>query len=182
MSLSEESKKAHEQYWLDLFLSSYNETTNRRLIHLETCERPDFICQWADGEEVGVELTRTPHDYHTRTHDAIWANVEMEMDYRDLFEAIHQMLNTKSAKIKESDWGASKTILVVFLESYTFDSLDWIDNAGVESDFLDYGFHEIWLADCSTIDAFNAVRLIGLHPPNLWGLVDQPSLEGKPFG
>ena len=180
MSNSETGKKCFERNRLELFLEAYREITDIAIDCTESGERPDFICTMPDSIEVGIELTRSPHDFEGRTHDAIWA--EGTMDHFDLLEAVHQIVITKSAKIKEPDWRTKETILVVFLEDYSFDSLDWIDSAGIESEFSEYGFFEIWLADCSTIEPFNAVRLIGLHPQSRWGIFPQPSLMGKPFG
>ncbi|MBN8460980.1 MAG: hypothetical protein J0M04_24380 [Verrucomicrobia bacterium] len=180
MSDAEHAKKLFEIERLGRFLDAYGEVTGIRMHVLDSGERPDFLCVLPDGSPVGVELTRSPHDFETRSHDKIWS--DMSMDYFDLLDAIHTIIASKSKKLKEPNWRSDQTILVVFLEDYAFESYDWIDDGGIESDFEDYGFAEIWLADCSTIEPFNAVRLIGLHPQRHWGLFDQPSLTGKPFG
>lgn len=180
MSDADRAKKLVEEERLGRFLDAYDEVTGIRMHVLDSGERPDFLCAFPDGSRVGVELTRSPHDYEMRSHDRIWTDRSME--HFDLIDAIHTIIATKSKKIKEPDWRSDQTILVVFLEDYAFDSYDWIDHGGLESEFDDFGFTEIWLADCGTIEPFNAVRLIGLHPRCHWGLGDQPSLEGKPFG
>ena len=180
MSDQEYSKKLFEKERLSRFLDAYNEATRMRLTVVDSGERPDFVCALPDASTIGVELTRSPHDYEAKNHDRVWA--DGTMDHYDLLDTIHDIVTTKSLKLKEADWRTDQTILVVFLEDYKFDSYEWTKTAEIESDFAEYGFMQIWLADCSTIEPFNAVRLIGLHPQDVWGLHEQPSLDGKPFG
>lgn len=180
MTYQEYAKKAAEEERLTRFLDAYCEVTGMRLVVIDSGERPDFVCAPPDASTIGIELTRSPHDYEGKNHDKVWG--DGTMDHHDLLAAIHDIVTTKSLKLKEADWRTDQTILVVFLEDYTFDSYEWIKTAGIESDFAECGFMQIWLADCSTIEPFNAVRLIGLHPQDVWGLHQQPSLDGKPFG
>jgi len=158
------------------FLDAYAEVAGIRLECVGEEGSLEFICSSPESGEVRVWLGRTSND----SHDAV--SPDEGMDSFDLLESVHHVIEDKSHKNREANGGEPNIILVVFLEDYGFESLDWISSAGIEEEFKDYGFKEIWMADCSTIDPFGAVRLIGLHPRARWGVAIQPSLTGKPFG
>jgi hypothetical protein len=93
------------------------------------------------------------------------------------------MANSKAKKLKESSWQTPRsTILVLQLIDYTFDLMPEKSAVSLSDDFAQFGFQEIWLADHTEVEAFAAVRLIGLFPSEYWGTHDQASLRGKPYG
>jgi len=75
-----------------------------------------------------------------------------------------------------------RTILVVKLVDYTFNSWEWLSENSLRGRFASTGFAEVWLADHTGWEAYHSVRLIGLHPAQYWGMRRQQSLEGKPYG
>ena len=105
------------------------------------------------------------------------------MSAHDLLAAVQVILANKQQKRQSVHWRTPhSTILVIELLDYTFDSLSWMRDSSFSSDYANAGFLEIWLADFSTLDAYDEVRLIGLYPPELWGVHHQAALEGKPYG
>lgn len=80
-------------------------------------------------------------------------------------------------------WRTPKnTMLVVNLIDYGIRHPHSFSDAHLSDDYHDTGFVEIWLADHTQVEAFRAVRLVGLYPREHWGLHNQPSLSGKPYG
>jgi len=105
------------------------------------------------------------------------------MSAHDLLAAVHVIVADKQRKRQSVHWRTpDSTVLVIELLDYTFDSLTWMQDRSFSSDYADTGFLEIWLADFSTMEAYGEVRLIGLYPPEFWGVHHQPALEGKPYG
>jgi hypothetical protein len=180
MSDNSVGKKFVEEEHLRYFLEAYAKVTGFSMSIVSGGESPDFICARPSGETVGVELARSPHDYHGAVWDRIWT--DSTMSAHDLFDAINQIVETKTLKRQSVHWRTpNNTILVVELLDYKFDSLFWIKESFAK-DYADAGFVEIWLADFSTLEAYGEARLIGLYPPNIWGIRRQPMLEGKPYG
>jgi hypothetical protein len=174
-------KKLVEEGDLIRFLEAYRVVTGEQLILSRKSERPDFICIRPSDEIVGIELTQSPHNYDV----TVWNHTRgsnTKSTY-DLLESINGIVAEKEYKRRGPDWELREnTILVVKLIVYTFESYQWTNNTSLAVDFSDTGFVEIWLADCSTLEPFRQVRLIGLHPRRFWGTHHQPALEGKPFG
>ena len=178
MSDSDYGKKLIEQEHLLQFLDVYEMVTDVALTIHSSAESPDFVCAYPSGELIGVELARSPHNYEMRVHDRIWT--DRTLSSFDLLASVTAIVSAKEHKRQSRRW--PNTILVVELLDYSFESLSWASDSSLADDFSDTGFHEIWLADHSTVEPFGEVRLIGLFPSRVFGLHDQPALEGKPYG
>jgi len=178
MSDDDFGKKLVEEEHLFQFLEAYETVTGTALVIHSRGESPDFICKYPSGELIGVELARSPHDYEKRVHDRVWTDCTLSSF--DLLASVSSMIATKEQKRQSQRW--PDTILVVELLDYRFGSLSWASDASLANDFSDTGFHEVWLADHSTLDRFGQVRLIGLHPLRVFGIHDQPAFDGKPYG
>ena len=174
-------KKMAEEEHLLRFLDAYDTVTGSSLTVINNGESPDFICARPSGERVGVELARSPHDFHGALWDRIWT--DRTMPAYDLLAAVDAIIADKEHKRRSDYWRTpNTTILVVELLDYSFDSLAWASDLSLAGDYADTGFEEIWLADYSTLEAFGEVRLIGLYPSRFWGVRRQSALEGKPYG
>lgn len=178
MSDSDLGKKLVEEEHLLQFLDAYQTVAGTALSLYCRSESPDFLCAAPSGELVGVELARSPRSYETRIDDRIWTDCTLSSF--DLLASVAKIVAAKEHLRRSHGWRS--TILVVELLDYSFESLAWTSDASHGDDFADTGFVEIWLADHSTVEPFGEVRLIGLHPPRVFGLHYQPALEGKPFG
>ena len=171
-----------EDEQLSDFLEAYENVTGEILTVVGAGERPDFICERQAGEAVGVELTRPQHDYSMVKQDRIWA-VSQTMNYFDLMDAVYGIVAQKAVKRAGSGWRLpDNTILVVQLIDYTFEPQMWLSRRCLAKDFEDAGFAEIWLADRTELDAYGAVRLIGLYPERIWGTHYQAAFNQKPYG
>lgn len=171
-------KKLVEEEHLLQFLDAYETATGIALTIRTHAESPDFICAYPSGEYIGIELTRTAHDYEMCVHDRIWT--DRTLSSFDLLASVASIVATKEYKRRAQGWPI--TILVIELLDYSFESLAWTSDRSLVADFSETGFREIWLADHSTLEPFRAVRLIGLYPSRIFGLHRRPSLEGKPYG
>jgi hypothetical protein len=181
MSDSDLGKKMLEEEHLHLFLKAYARVTRVSMSVVSNGESPDFICARPTGERVGVELARSPHDYHGAVWDSICT--DQTMSAYELLDAVRIIIADKEQKRRSGHWRTPKsTILVIELLDYKFDSLAWAGKISFFSDYADTGFLEIWLADYSTLEAYGEVRLIGLFPPRYRGVHHQPAFEGKPYG
>lgn len=175
-------QKMIEEEDLHLFLDAYRAATDQTLEVVDSGESPDFICRRPTGDFVGVELTRPQHDYQQAVWDKIWAE-NMEMDTYDLLDAIHAIVAQKARMRLRGHWRLpASTILVVKLVDYTFASLRWFSQQRLASEFASAGFIEIWVADHTTLDAYGAVRLVGLYPSHVWGVHCQNAFHRKPYG
>jgi len=181
MSDRDLGKKMVEEEHLLRFLEAHAKVTGVSMKVVSNGESPDFICTRPSGERVGIELARSPHDHN----DALWDRIgtDRAMSAHDLLAAVHVIVADKQRKRQSVHWRTpDSTVLVIELLDYTFDSLTWMQDRSFSSDYADTGFLEIWLADFSTMEAYGEVRLIGLYPPEFWGVHHQPALEGKPHG
>jgi hypothetical protein len=181
MSDRDLGKKMIEEDHLLRFLEAYATVTGISMSVASKGESPDFICTVPSGERVGIELARSPHDYHRAVYDRIWT--DRTMSAHDLLSAVHMTIQDKQQKRQSSHWRTpDRTILVVELLDYAFDSFGWTQDRSLSADYADAGFLEIWIADFSTLAAYREVRLIGLYPREVWGVHDQPALGRKPYG
>jgi hypothetical protein len=181
MSDSDLGKKMVEEQHLYCFLEAYATVTGLAMKVVSNGESPDFICTRPSGECVGVELSRSPHDYHVALHDRIWT--ERTMSAHQLLDAVNAVVTVKEQKRQSGRWRTpDNTILVIELIDYRFASLGWTQDRSHSDYYVGTGFLEIWLADYSTLEPFGEVRLIGLFPPRFWGLHRQPALDRKPYG
>jgi len=181
MSDQEIGKKEIETDELCLFLEAYECVTGGKLSLIGRGENPDFICKRQDGGIVGVELTKVMRDPRAAFLEYVLDQKE-EMDPYEAQEYIHHLLERKekarSARYVEN---VKKTILVLQLVD---GSLGLLKNnlEGLESDFIDHGFSEIWLADYSGLEAFGDIELFGLFPREYWGYHLRPWPYRKPYG
>ena len=181
MSDNNFGKKLVEEEHLRRFFEAYAIVTGISMNAISNGESPDFICARPTGELVGVELARSPHDYHSAVWDRIWT--DKTMPTHNLLAAVNQIIENKARKRQSAHWRTpDNTILVVELHDYKFDSLAWFRDGSFADNYKDAGFAEIWLADYSTLEAYGEVRLIGLYPSKFWGVHRQPALDGKPYG
>jgi hypothetical protein len=181
MSHSNLGKKMVEEDHLLRFLDAYAAVTGDSLTVIGDGESPDFICTRRSGESVGVELARSPHDYQ----GALWDRIltDQTMPANNLMWSVNSIIEIKARKQRSSHWRTpDRTILIIELLDYRFDSLAWTRESSFSRGYADAGFLEIWLADYSTLEAFGEVRLIGLFPPKFWGVHRQAAFEGKPYG
>lgn len=169
---------------LDKFIDAYEWITGERLENLDRDqkgERPDFICGRCDGTRIGIELTEVPHKANLQ-----WDRVfdpETVMSWRDLIASASAAVFKKEQLRSTGVWRqADEQILVVPLESYKFDSFDWLSNLELQNEFNGTGFTEIWLCDNTTLSAHGASQLIGLFPARNWGLSRPPGFDPKPYG
>ena len=177
MSDNDLGKKLVEEEHLFQFLEAYKTVTGATLAIRFRSESPDFICECSTGERIGVELARAPHDHDMAVYDRIWS--DRTLPSSDLLASIGSMVAKKERKRRLQGW--PNTILVIQLLDYTFQSWRWTAE-DISDDFADTGFREIWIADHFTMEPFGQPRLIGLYPRDIFGLHDQPALEGKPYG
>ena len=56
------------------FLEAYEVVTGIELGVVSSGERPDFVCAYPNAETIGIELSRSSHDYEMRTFDRIWSD------------------------------------------------------------------------------------------------------------
>jgi len=54
--------------------------------------------------------------------------------------------------------------------------------AGMNDEFKDHGFAELWLADYSALEAYGDIELFGLFPEKWWGYHQRPWSDRKPYG
>jgi hypothetical protein len=53
---------------------------------------------------------------------------------------------------------------------------------GMNDEFEDHGFAEVWLADYSGLEAYGDIELFGLFPNQWWGHHQRPWPDRKPYG
>jgi hypothetical protein len=163
-------------------LEAYEEVTGEALEVIDGGERPDFIAVRPGGEQVGIELTQPHHDYELAKWDKV-LRIVRPMNDLYLLGDIHSIIAQKAVKRASADWRLpTNTILVVQLNDYSFLFQQSFAHECLAENYQDYGFAEIWLPDHTELDAFGAVRLIGLYPESIWGLHHQASFLQKPYG
>jgi hypothetical protein len=180
MSDQQIGKKEMELIDLHPFLEAYEYATGERLKLLGAAECPDFVCSRPTGEKIGIELTQIMRDPETAFADSIFGREEMEPF--EAVELISHQLDTKEEK-RQKNYGilSNKTILVFQLNDCPLSSLkNFIE--GLQDDFINHGFVELWLADY-TDDAFHDIHLFCLFPSKIWGYYERPYIYGsKPYG
>jgi len=79
--------------------------------------------------------------------------------------------------------GTKNTILVIQVLDTDIDELGaFYASVNLHDDFAEFGFQEIWVADCGSIEAYGGVTLIGLHPEQWWGPHERWNHFQKPYG
>jgi hypothetical protein len=165
MSDQELGKKIVEEEDLYLFFEAYADATGEVLTSIEASERPDFVCQRAEGTIIGVELTKIMRD----PESALWDNVINKQEFRDnadANEAIYLAAEWKSRKQKIGNWQhPNNTILILQVMDCPLSNLHYyLEDGNSPDDYADLGFSEVWVADYSEIDAYSVIELFGLYP------------------
>ena len=104
------------------------------------------------------------------------------MDPSEVLEYMQYLLEKKEkARSARYSSRVKDNILVLQIIDASLDSfMGRLD--GLEGDFTDYGFIEIWLADYSGFDAYGDIELFCLYPESYWGWHQRPNIGRKPFG
>lgn len=181
MSNQELGKKQAEGMELDPFLEAYEWTTKSALLVVDGGENPDFICARTTGEIIGVELTKV-----TRRRDiARWEHIldrKEEMAPYDMLMKLQSSLEQKEgARRARYVARISQTILVLQIVDGSLDVLQYLLD-GLNDEFKDHGFAEVWLADYSGLEPYGDVELFGLYPDEWWGYHQRPWPDRKPYG
>ncbi len=174
-------KKEVERIELEPFLDAYRIVTGELLSVIEAGENPDFICERSDGTEVGIELTKVTRE----PRDIFWENILDQKEHIDPYEAqeyIYHLIEKKEgARTSRYAVRVKETILVLQLVDGALDIIH-VALEGLEEDFKNHGFCEIWLADYSGLDAYGDIELFGLYPKKWWGFHQRPNPGRKPYG
>jgi hypothetical protein len=181
MSDQEIGKKEVERKELYPFLDAYEWVASEHLSLVECGESPDFICKRPDGSDIGVELTKV-----TREPDIIFGESVLdqkeEIDPYEALEYIHYLIEKKEkARTAHYITRVKENILVLQLVDGSLDALRGVID-GLQADFTDHGFSEIWLADYSGLEAYGDIELFGLYPVRIWGYHQRPWPDRKPYG
>jgi hypothetical protein len=173
-------KKQNERGDLDWFLSAYAEATGQSLAAVDLGEAPDFVCERENGERIGVELTKIIAPPETRRWHRLFGSGAMNLS-ADIASRILEAAVEKAKRLPIGRWKTSEAFLVIQLFdnplSETHRGLAQIDS----DDFAEFGFAEIWVADHSTIDAYDRVELFGIYPERIAGYYDLTA-GCKPYG
>ncbi len=165
MSDQQFGKKEVERDELYPFIESYNYITGENLSAICDGESPDFICSRSSGKKVGIELTKI-----TGSPEAF-----------DVLSRIYNLIENKKTKVSKYAEQVKDNMLVLQLVVGSLDSLiPFLE--GLENDYTDHKFCEVWIADYSVLDAFGVVDLFGLYPKVWWGYHQPPPVSSKPYG
>ncbi len=174
-------RKIVEEHQLKYFTDAYQFSLGDTLDTVSWCEGPDFICQRSNGDKVGVELTQVVGDPSVLK---TCTDPEELMDGFAALEEIHNLIETKEFKRRQSGWRLPEnTILVLQLMDYNFregDSLV-LDELDI-NELPTHGFKEIWLGDYSRLDAYGDIELFCCFPEYLWGFYERWNPGRKPYG
>ena len=181
MSDQQIGRKEVEREELYPFLKMYEWVTGESLSLVESGENPDFVCKRPDGSKVGIELSKVTRD----PHDIFWQRVldrKNEIDAYDATECIHHLIQKKEeARSSRYVSRVKDNLLVLQLVDGSIDSIKWIFD-GLQADFTNHGFLEIWLVDYSGYEAYGDIELFGLYPERWWGYHQRPWPNRKPYG
>ena len=161
-------KKRSERDDLDYFLAAYEMAIRTSLTVIEERESPDFVCEDENGNRIGVELTKIIAHPELRSWHRLFGSGAMDSSV-DIGSAISEVVFEKANKLGRRGWKTSQIILVIQL----FDNPLIEVHRGLErigcDEFTEAEFSKVWIADHSTIDAHNRVKLFGLYPENIAG-------------
>ena len=181
MSDQEIGKKQVEGKELDPFLEAYEWTTKNALSVVEGGENPDFICARATGEVIGLELTKVMRRHDIARWERILDRKEEMAPYDMLMELQTQLEQKEKARRARYVARIPETMLVLQLVDGSLDVLQHLLD-GLNDEFRDHGFAEVWLADYSGLEAYGDIELFGLFPDGLWGYHQRPWPDRKPYG
>lgn len=166
---------------LDPFLEAYEWTTKSALSVIERGENPDFVCARKTAEIIGLELTKVMR----RGDIARWERIldrKEEMAPYDMLMKIQALLEQKE-RARRARYMARvpQTMLVLQLVDGSLDVVKHL-LAGMNDEFKDHGFAEVWLADYSGFETYGDIELFGLFPERWWGYHQRPWPDRKPYG
>ena len=181
MSDQQLGKKLVEGSEIEPFLAAFEHVTGTALSDVQGGENPDFVCTRDTGEVIGLELTKV-----MRRHDiARWQRILDRQDAMrpfDMLEEIHSLIAKKEeARKRRYAARVAQTMLVLQLVDGSLDILKHLLD-GLNGEFKDHGFSEIWLADYSGLEAYGDIELFGLFPDKWWGYHQRHWPDRKPFG
>ena len=181
MSDRELGKKQTEGMELDPFLEAYEWTTKSTLSVVEGSENPDFICARASGDIIGLEVTKVM----SRRDIARWERIldrKDEMGPYNMLMVIQALVEQKEkARRDRYVVRVPQIMLVLQLVDGSLDVLAHL-LGGLNDEFKDHGFAEMWLADYSALEAYGDIELFGLFPEKWWGYHARPWPDRKPYG
>jgi hypothetical protein len=181
MSDREIGTKMVEGIELEPFLEAYEWVTGDALRVIEANESPDFICEHPDGSRVGVELTKVTRDKNLIFAEKV-LDRKFEIDPHEAADIVHYLIGRKEEnRATRYVLKAAKNMLVLQLVDGSLDNIMWVFD-GLQNDFVDHGFEEVWLADYSGYEAYGDIELFGLFPARWWGYHQRPCPYRKPYG
>jgi len=182
MSWQDEAKKQVEGIALDGFFDAYEHATGQNLSVLAAGENPDFVCARPDGTPVGLELTQVRRDRDIARAERILERKD-EMDPYEMLEfTLWQLGRKEKARVQRYTQSVPQTMLVFQLVDGSLSPAFCRMLEGLEDDFADHGFSEVWLADYSGVDAYGDIELFGVYPQEIYGHYERPMPDRKPYG
>jgi len=177
----ERCKREAEDEDFEAFANAYFRATGETLDVLDRPEPPDYLCEKADGTQIGVEITQIMR----APDEAMWERIlhrRYDMDACDAAEHFDRLLAKKAGKL--ANFPIQDNILVfVSCETAFVDLVSELKSIPLE-DLAEQGFKEVWLGDYQGIreGAHNSIRLLGLYPKHLRVFFDRPDYDQKPYG
>ncbi len=182
MSDQDVGKKMVEENELEYFIDAYKYVTGEELVVVDRGEKPDFVCERADGTCVGIELTKIMRDPETAHWEAV-LNHQEYMSSQAALDLVYETVAKKAEKTTRNDRiGINNTILVLQLMDCPLSELKSMLDSDLQKDFASYGFAEIWIADYTGLDAYGDIELFGLSPLKWWGYHERRNPHRKPYG
>ncbi len=182
MSDQDVGKKMVEENELEYFIDAYKFVTGEKLVVIHRSEKPDFVCERADGTCVGIELTKAVRDPETAHWDAV-LNHQEYMTSPAALNLVYERIAQKAEKTTKDDRiGINNTILVLQLMDCPLSELRNMLDSDLQKDFASYDFAETWIADYTGLDAYGDIELFGLSPLKWWGHHKRRNPYRKPYG
>jgi|SRR5215831_6895853 len=177
LSESDLGKREIEREHLALFIEAYEEATGETF-DLVDCETPDFIGRDRQGRAVGIEVTRFQFDPEDRWMRRTFGGGESFDE--DAWWKLLGLLHQKEGKLAKGRWHlCQRKILVVMLIDCPLGEIA----ASFDTDRPNgSGYNEVWLADCTLVEAFGGVDIFPLSHPTLAGIFPVASRDQKPYG
>lgn len=175
------AKKAHEWHLAEHFIQARADAIGSALRILQPDENPDFICIDESNSVVGLEVTQVTRG----PIDSFWARLldgQIELDPFDASAMIYSLIERKEiARRERYSKKVPHCILMLALVNLSLERL-FVALDGLEEDFSEHGFSEVWLVDYSEVDAYRNAEVFGLYPAQNWGHYERPNAHTKPYG
>lgn len=177
VSESDLGKREIEREHLGLFLDAYEAVTGETFYLIDS-ETPDFIGHDQQRHIVGIEIARFQYDPDSQFVRRIFGTAESFDE--DAWWKLLGLLHQKEEKLAKGRWHlCERKILVVMLIDCPLRQIA----ASFDADQPDgSGYDEIWLADCTLVDAYRGVDIFPLCHSTLKGTFDVASRDRKPYG